>query len=216
MEQYYKYNRTYHLPNSLGSTSDDKFMLDTSEFVGKTIIISEKMDGENTNMYPDRYHARSIDSKDHESRHYVKGVWGRIKSQIPDGWRICGENLYAKHSLYYEDLESYFMVFSIWDENNMCLSWNDTVDFCKMLDLVTVPTLVERMLFDDKFILDFPSKIDTSKQEGFVIRNVDTFHYDEFYKNVGKWVRPKHVTSGNHWMFEKIVPNKLRSNGEDK
>lgn len=211
MGQYYKYNRTLHLPNSLGSTSDDKFMDDTTDFIGKYIIGSEKMDGENTNMYRDRYHARSIDSKDHDSRHYVKGIWGQIKNEIPDGWRICGENLYAKHSLFYEDLESYFMVFSIWDENNMCLSWKDTVDFSKILNLVTVPTVIEPMLFDNNFIIDFAKKIDTTKQEGFVIRNVDSFHYDDFSKNVAKWVRPKHVTTGEHWMYSQIIPNKLKN-----
>jgi RNA ligase len=207
--EYYKYNRTYHLPWSLGSTSDDKFLDNTQAFEGKIIVLTEKMDGENTNMYPDRIHARSIDSKDHDSRHWVKGLWGQIKTQIPEGWRICGENMYAKHSLYYDNLESYFLVFSIWDENNMCLSFYDTIKICDMLGLTMVP-IMKIMLYDEKVLKEIADELDITKHEGYVIRNIESFHYDDFSDNVAKWVRPKHVTSSQHWMFEKITPNLLK------
>ena len=42
-----KYPRTYHLPWSLGATSDDKILKDTSCFDDKIVIITEKLDGEN-------------------------------------------------------------------------------------------------------------------------------------------------------------------------
>lgn len=205
---FYKYKRTYHLPWSLGSTSDDKFLENTNSFKDMTIVITEKMDGENTNMYPDRYHARSIDSKDHESRHYVKSIWGRIKHEIPDGWRICGENLYAKHSIFYDKLPDYFMVFSIWDETNTCLSWKDTVYFAGLLNLVTVPE-IGVMKYDEDFLKKLALNFDSVNKEGYVIRNIESFHYDNFTDNVGKYVREKHITTDEHWMFSKITPNKL-------
>lgn len=210
MSNYFKYPRTYHLPWSLGSTSDDKFMPDIESFKGKKIVITEKMDGENTNMYPDRIHARSIDSKHHDSRNWVKGEWGRIKGEIPDGWRICGENLYAKHSLFYEDLPTYFMVFSIWNEKNECLSWKDTLDICKLLNLQTVP-VINICDFNEGMLRELADKFDTQKKEGYVIRNEEAFHFDTFTENVGKWVRPKHVTTDQHWMFQAITPNKLKT-----
>jgi hypothetical protein len=208
----YKYPRTMHFPWSPGTSSDDRIMHDITPLRGKRIIVTEKMDGENTNMYRDRIHARSMDSIDHPSRHWVKGLWGEIKHEIPDGWRICGENIYAKHSIPYEGLPTYFMVFSIWNENNECLSWKETIEVCSMLRLQTVP-LVTEMEFDDKWLIDYSDKIDTNKMEGYVVRNVDRFHYDDFGDNVAKWVRAKHVNSGSHWMFEQIVPNKLREQG---
>lgn len=214
MEIYFKYKRTYHLPWSLGSTSDDKFHENTDDFKGMTIVITEKMDGENTNMYPDRYHARSIDSRDHPSRSYVKQVWGRIKHEIPDGWRICGENIYAEHSLPYDDLEAYFQVFSIWDENNMCLSWSDTTDICKSLGLITVP-LINICVYDEEYLKELARTMDLTKKEGYVIRNFRTFHYNDFTKNVGKFVRPKHITTDQHWMEKPVVPNKLKQNGKN-
>jgi len=206
---YYKYQRTLHLPWSLGSTSDDKFMSDTEHFNGKRIVITEKMDGENTNMYSDRIHARSIDSNHHESRNWVKGLWGSIKHDIPEGWRICGENLYAKHSLFYEDLETYFMVFSVWNEKNECLSWGDTINVCNMLNLKTVP-VIDILDFNVSYLRGLANTFDTGLKEGYVIRNVESFSFDEFSKNIGKWVRPKHVRTNEHWMFDMIIPNKLK------
>lgn len=206
---YFKYNRTYHLPWSLGSTSDDKFLESTEAFEGQVMIITEKMDGENTSLYPDKIHARSIDSKDHDSRHWVKGLWGRIKNDIPEGWRICGENLFAKHSIFYEELETYFMVFSIWNENNECLSWSDTVDICDMLGLKMVP-VIGRIKYDEAYLKRLASSFDTNSSEGYVIRNEKSFHYDNFSDNVAKWVRPKHVTTDQHWMYSMIIPNKLK------
>lgn len=209
MVEFYKYPRTYHLLWSLGSTNDDKFLESPDAFIGKTIVITEKMDGENTNMYPNKIHARSMDSLDHPSRHYVKGMWGQIRNEIPEGWRICGENLYAKHSLYYDNLESYFMVFSIWDENNMCLSWKDTVDISKSLNLVTVP-IIDTIVYDEEYLKKLANNFDTDKKEGYVIRNIESFHFNDFTDNVAKWVRPKHITTNEHWMFQEIIPNKLK------
>jgi hypothetical protein len=209
MTQYYKYPRTFHLPWSPGSSSDDKVLQDLSCFDGKTIVITEKMDGENCNLYNDKIHARSIDSKDHESRHWVKGMWGNIKNEIPNGWRICGENLFAKHSLFYDDLPSYFLVYSIWNEHNECLSWNDTLEVCNLLNLTPV-RVIDVITYDENYLRNLSTKIDTDKVEGFVIRNSESFGYNEFQYNVAKWVRESHVTTNEHWMFEKIIENKLK------
>jgi hypothetical protein len=58
---------------------------------------------------------------------------------IPLGWRVCGENVFAKHSIYYDKLPSYFLVFSIWDENNFSLNWEEVEGLCELLGFYTVP-----------------------------------------------------------------------------
>lgn len=58
--KYIKYPRTYHLPFSLGKTNDDKVLSNTDHFKGKMVVITEKMDGENTTLYSDYLHARSL------------------------------------------------------------------------------------------------------------------------------------------------------------
>ena len=210
MPNYYKYSRTHHLDWSPGLQNDDRRQEHYEEFKTNEIVATLKLDGENCNMYNDRIHARSIDSKDHPSRHYVKGLWGGIKHQIPEGWRICGENVYAKHSIFYKNLESYFYVFSIWDENNECLNWDDTVYFSKDLGLATVP-VIYRGDYDEDFLRKL-HKIESMKdEEGYVVRVCRSFAYEDFNRNVAKFVRKNHVQSDQHWMFQEVVPNQLKN-----
>ena len=203
-----KYPRTYHSPWSLGVTNDDKVIKDTSSFIGNEVVLLEKMDGENTTLSRDYIHARSLDSVDHPSRHWVKGIWGQIRHNIPEGYRICGENLFAKHSIEYNDLPNYFMVFNIWDENNICLSFDETLEWCNLLEIQHVPVLW-RGIYDENFIKNF--ELDFSKQEGYVVRLTKSFHYDDFEKSVMKMVKKGHVQTDSHWMFQKVVPNKLKN-----
>ncbi len=187
-----KYPRTYHFPFSQGFTSDDKVLKSIEHFIGKEIVMTEKRDGENSTIAKEYTHARSLDSVNQPYRHWLKGLWSTIQYDIPDEWRICGENLYAKHSIHYTDLTTYFEVFSIWNENNMCLSWNDTEDWCKLLGLTTVPVIF-RGIFDENFLRNY--KFDTEKQEGYVVRLADSFSYDDFDKSIAKFVRAGHISN---------------------
>jgi len=209
MSDKYKYPRTPHLPYSPGATNDDKVLKSLAHFEGMVIAATEKMDGECSTIAAEYTHARSLDSKDHPSRHWLKGLWATIRHDIPTGYRICGENLYAKHSIEYSSLDSYFYVFSVWDENNFCLSWEDTKLICGELGLITVPELYIGK-FDSNIVENLQDKLSPITQEGFVIRNVGSFHYDDFDKNLAKWVRKNHVQTDSHWMQSKIVPNKLK------
>ena len=201
-----KYPRTPHLMWSETKSADDRMLSSLEHFVGKEVILSEKRDGENSTITKEYYHARSLDSADHPSRHWLKGLWGTIRYDIPDDWRICGENLYAQHSIHYNALKSFFEVFSIWDDKNFCLSYDDTVDWCNLLGLQMVP-LIWRGTFDENFIQNI--KIDTEKQEGYVIRLAEGFHFDNFQLSMAKWVRAHHVQTDSHWMYRAITPNKL-------
>lgn len=203
----FKYQRTAHLPFSEGCTSDDKKLTSVEHFYGKEIIMTEKRDGENSTIAKNYTHARSLNSVDHPSRHWLKNLHGTMGYNIPEDWRVCGENLYAKHSISYNDLNTYFEVFSIWNEKNICLSFDETLDWCELLGLNHVPVLW-RGIFDEQFLKDY--KLDLEKQEGFVIRLADSFRYEDFYTSVAKWVRENHVTTSDHWMYEKMEINKIK------
>lgn len=212
-----KYPRTWHLPWSPGATKDDRILEDVDSFIGKDCVITVKMDGENTTMYSDYVHARSIEYDPHPSRSWVKALHARIAHDIPKGWRVCGENLYAKHSIHYENLEDYFQVFSVWNEKNICLSWRETKIWAELLGLKMVPVLYEDRPFDYALF----SRLDLNEIrktygivdeiEGYVIRTSSFFHYKEFRRCVGKYVRANHVTTHGHWMRAKLEPNKLRN-----
>ena len=213
-----KYPRTYHLPWSPGATNDDRMMKDLSTFEAKGVeapgvVVTVKMDGESTTMYPDYIHARSIEYDPHPSRNWVKALHGRIAHDIPKGWRVCGENLYAKHSIEYANLADYFQVFSIWDEHNMCLDWPMTKMYAELLGLKVVPTLYVGP-WDEKLIRGLHKEtFHGDPCEGYVVRLATCFHYRNFRTSVGKYVRKSHVTTHGHWMRSRLEINRLKGDG---
>jgi len=217
-QDYVKYPRTPHVPGSPGSSPDDRHQPDLSALYGTEVIVTEKMDGENATLYTNYYHARSTTQKYHGSRDWIGALQGRIGWEIPERWRICGENMYAKHSIHYNELESYFLVHSVWNEHNMCLSWGETLEWCDLLGIQPVP-LLDRFIFDEKEgpeILDrIRDGLDLSKQEGYVIRPYKEFHYSEFTRLVAKWVRPNHIETDADFLRQKIVPNQLKHSPSD-
>lgn len=202
-----KYPRTPHLPWSEGGTPDDILLSNADMFNGMNVVVTEKMDGENTTMYFDRIHARSTSSQDHPSRHLVKTLWSHMRFDIPQGMRIVGENLYAKHSIYYEQLPSVFLVFAVFD-GNTCLSWNETETWCKLFGLRHVPVLYKGPWEKTQIMQCYTGQSQCGGlQEGYVVRNADKFSFSGFTSNVAKFVRKGHVQTSEHWMMQKIVPN---------
>ena len=206
--KYVKHPRTYHLPQSENLTSDDKMIENTHQFDGKRVIISTKLDGEQTTWHNDYMHARSIDTKFHKSRTFVQNMHAKVGYLIPEGWRVCGENCYAQHSLHYKNLKSYFYVHSIWNEKNVCLSFDETKEWCELLNLVLVDTLYDG-IYSDAVIENTIKQLNKVGDEGFGVRNADAFPYSSFRKNVAKWVRKNHVHTHAHWMQQEIVKNEL-------
>ena len=209
----FKYPRTPHLPWSPGNTSDDIILNATNHFVGKEIVVTEKLDGENTTMYSDYLHARSLNSHAHPSREWVKGLHARISYAIPTGWRICGENVYARHSIPYYDLESYFFIFSIWNEQNRCLDWDQTVEWARVWNIPT-PREFYRGLWDEDRISSL--SINTATCEGYVVRTTEEFSYNDFHHHTAKWVRKGHVGTEEHWMHQEVVRNMLSKKPNEK
>jgi len=207
-----KYPRTWHLPWSPGATSDDRMLaMETLLDWNYEVVITEKLDGENTSFYNDGIHARSIDYEPHPSRNKIKALHAQIAHDIPDGWRICCENLTAVHSIKYEKLKSICSVFSIWN-GCKCLSWDDTVLFAGVLGLETVPVLY-RGLWEPEYNslsgLPLADRLDTNKQEGYVIRPAGEFELRQFSTVVGKYVRKNHITTHGHWMRSKLEYNEI-------
>lgn len=204
-----KYPRTHHLPWSPGVNDDDRVIESLKAFEGRRVIVTEKMDGENTSLYRDYTHARSVDGRSHPSRNWVKQFWSGIAGDIPAGWRICGENLYAQHSIAYDALPTYFMGFSIWNERNVCLAWDETLEWFALLGIRPVPVLFDG-LFDEKAIRALWNEKEWSSREGYVVRVADEISYGDFRHTVAKFVRKGHVQTVKHWMHgQPIVRNGL-------
>lgn len=213
MQTRYKYPRTPHLPWSPGRGSDDKVLADTSCFEGKRVIITEKMDGENTTLYNDGLHARSIDSKHHPSRSWIKSFWAsNVQDILHPEVRICGENMFAKHSIKYHALDSYFLGFSVW-KNSHCMSWDTTLMVFELYNIKPVPVLYDGLWDENYRWLGYRTcGTDDDKprlSEGYVVRIADGFELEDFGKSVCKYVRTNHVQTDQHWMQKEVEVNGL-------
>lgn len=197
------------MPLSPGKGKDDLILPDLNHFRERQVVLTEKMDGENTTFTREGVYARSLNSRHHESRSWVKDLWGRIRFDIPEGWRICGENLYAQHSIAYDKLPSYFLVFAIFNESNYSLSWLDVCTFASLLGLNTVPEISRPTFFDENEVYSQARTVVQQGGEGLVIRFLRGYHFVSYYWSQAKYVRAGHVITSKHWMYEAIAPNKL-------
>lgn len=233
--KYIKYSKTPHFPWSKGRHWDD-IGIGSIPFVGKNVVVTEKMDGECTSIYSDHFHARSLDSRMHISRGEIAQLQMTIGMDIPEGMRICGENVFAKHSIFYPfkkgEVPYHFLVFGIY-RDDVCLSWKETVEWCELFGLKHVPVLYEG-IWDEKKVKacytgvsfyrgweenpalnsDFITAEEIKKipltiaaQEGYVVRTTDSFPEKDFQNNVAKFVRKNHIKTSDHWMSEAIVRN---------
>lgn len=210
---YTKYPKTLHLPWSPGLQNDDRLLQSFAGLQGEEVVVTLKLDGENTTLMRSHLHARSLDSKNHPSRNWIKALHGRIKREIPEDWRICGENLYAEHSIHYESLPSYFFVFNIWERARR-LDWDSTVAYCRLLDLETVPVLW-RGLWDERKIWQITESLDPQTQEGAVIQVTRSIAPGEWSRKAAKYVRRGHVQSDELWLLKPVVPNGLSIGPEE-
>lgn len=206
-----KYPRTYHLPYSQSKTDDDKTLPNDDQFKGMEVVVTIKMDGENTTVYPDGYiHARSLDGTGYEWQNWLKGKVWDFCYKLPEDFRIIGENLYAKHSIGYkfDNIEKCFQVFCVayTNENGVDMfgSWEFIRQICESLGLYHVREIYKGIYDKDKIMKAFEDvKKELAEQgqdiEGFVVRDTEAFPSAEFSKHVAKYVRANHVQTDKHW-----------------
>lgn len=209
----YKYPRSFHLPYSEKSTSDDKIMDSDLHFMNKEVVVSIKMDGENTTIYNDKSHARSLNSLvDSEDRRWIEAFRSlHIEGKIDNDIRICGENLFYKHTCKYDNLKSMFYGFSIW-KNDICLSWDDTVKIFNDLEITPV-TVIYRGIYDKEKILKLFNEYDKNGiNEGFVIRLSSEYNIEDFKYSLNKFVKNTFIIPSKHWKYDVKDYNKLENN----
>ena len=209
MVEYVKYHKTMHLPWSPGLQNDDRVITTLDHFKDKEVIVTEKMDGENASLYHSGYmHPRSIDGRYHPSRDWVKGWWASRAHMLDENFRICGENMFAQHSIIYNELESYFYGFSLW-QHNWCLSWDATISKFQALDIIPVPE-IWRGQFNIDILKEIGESLNPDTQEGYVVRLVNGYALEQSHLKIAKFVRQNHVQTDEFWMHSELKPNKLK------
>jgi len=215
-----KYPRTYHLPFSPGAP-EDKIIKDINTLLNVPVIITEKLDGSNVSIMSDKCFARShANPPKHASFDMFKAFHAQVKHLIPLQVQLFGEWLYAKHSIEYENLPGYFLLFGVRNINTqMWTSWSSVEKIAEIIGVYTVPVISRNTVFSNEKELKnliqhyykFPSMY-SKQREGFVIRHKNEFNNDNFQQCVAKWVRAEHNQIDEHWMRKEIVRNKLNEN----
>jgi hypothetical protein len=213
-----KYERTYHFPWSPGTTSDDRFLETTEDLIGEEIVITEKLDGENSGITKGGVYARSHSAyTTNPWAEMVRNLHSSLSNSLNEDEFLFGENMEGIHSIEYKNLTSPFYLFNVAirkDDVFYFQSWDTIIEYSKMLNLNVVPTLFKGTIHSEKELKELTLDIlknrsvlepfDTKTKEpinmeGIVVRRTCEFKADDFKTYAAKWVRKNHVKTDEHW-----------------
>ena len=152
-----KYPRTPHLEGSrLQAGDEDLSQIPFSYIKGKYIVIEEKVDGANCAISFNSNAELLLQSRGHyltggyRERHFnLFKQWANVHQEaffevLGDRYIMYGEWLYAKHTVYYDNLPHYFMEFDIYDKvEKKFLSTKARRELIKDLPVESVLVLAE-------------------------------------------------------------------------
>ena len=212
-----KYPRSFHLPWSPGGTSDDKRLKSVSALLDQELVITEKCDGSNLTYTAKAVYSRSHSGPpSHPSFDLAKATHGRIRHLISEGISVFCEFCYAVHSIAYDELPGYSLVFGVRDdERGLWWDWDMVTAQAADLGLPTVPLVFRGKVGSEKELMDLTTSLSAQpsafggQREGVVVRLASSFPDAAFSTSLGKWVRRDHVTTDEHWLHQAIVPQRV-------
>lgn len=252
-----KFPRTPHIEGSRQQPGDEDLdSVPFDEIKGQWIVVGEKLDGANAGLRFDESGELYLQSRGHfleggyRERHFdLFKQWASTRAQelhavLGHRYAVYGEWLFAKHTIFYDQLPHYFLVFDVLDvQEERFLTTPQRRELLDPLPLVSAPVLYEgpATTHDDLLALltraTFKSpcwrdavvsacatkgideqqawlETDQSELMEGLYIKVETDHVVERYK----WVRASFLTtvvdSGTHWLRRPIVPNELQEGVE--
>ena len=204
-----RYPRTPHWPWSEKVHRDDSYHINPEFFVGKEVVITEKLDGGNTCLHAGEVYARSVTSPSHDGwMAMVRKNHAWKVSKLLKDMTFYGEDLYGIHSIEYDPMyeQDTFNLFSIrHNKMNVFFSWASIASYANQYGFRTVPVCFQGTFKSVEAITQWfkdnrptPSSLGPEK-EGFVMRTSWGFDADQFSTNVCKYVRNNHVQTDEHW-----------------
>jgi len=118
------------------------------------------------------------------------------------------------------DDREYFQIFGVYDKvRNLWLSWPDTETVADTLGFPTTPVIYcedkeDNATFETKTearrkLIEYAHNVIDNGGEGIVVRSKFPYHYSQFGRRLGKYVRENHVKTDKHWSHNDIIENKL-------
>lgn len=234
----YKFPRTPHLVGS-ASTRDDRVLSaeETREVLALPLRVDEKVDGANVGLHFEPAHDEArpfaltlvAQNRGHllgpgEHPQYAP-LWSwiaareaRLRRYLHTRFVLYGEWCYARHSVRYDRLPSYFLAFDLYDKTRRCFLDRPSVRrVCDRCDVDMVPSLHEPVVLGSMravAALVGPSRVafDT-RAEGVYLRHEVPGRLLGRYK----WVHPE-FTAGisTHWSSRPIEKNLLVAHARER
>ena len=169
MDAIIKYPRTPHLQGSrLQSGDEDLSQRPFGDIAGRHLVLEEKIDGANCAISFSEDGQLRLQSRGHfltggyRERHYdLLKQWAAVHSDALNAvlghrYIMYGEWMYAKHSIYYDNLPHYFMEFDVLDrETGVFLDTPSRHSLLKPLPVCHVPVLAEGVFKSTEDILQY-------------------------------------------------------------
>lgn len=256
LDRLHKYPRTHHLEGSRRQPGDED--LETAPFrrlAGRHLVVEEKVDGANAGLSFDLSGRLRLQSRGHfltggpRERHFALfKAWAsrhqaRLFAALGTRYVLYGEWLYAKHTIFYDQLPHYFLEFDVLDRTDGAfLSTARRRALLAGLPLVSAPVLWEGLLpsrgalesligpsrckspvWRDRLTrlradLGLPAadaETDpTDLMEGLYIKVEEGGHVVDRYKLIRAGFLTTVLQSGSHWLSRPIVPNQLRDGAD--
>ena len=120
----------------------------------------------------------------------------------------------------YDNERAYFQVFGVYHmEYDTWLSWPTTERIADDIGFPTTPVIdvtderdkpmfTNENQFYDK-VYQTAQEVINNGGEGVVVRSKFPYHYGQFGKRLGKYVRENHVKTDEHWKHTKLIRNQL-------
>jgi hypothetical protein len=156
MEKIRKYPRTQHLVGSNKQVGDhDLNSVAFSEIQNRYLVIEEKIDGANCGISFTSDGELALQSRGHYLgpsnarerqfnlfKSWANGIADQLFDILGDRYLMYGEWMYAKHTVFYDQLPHYFMEFDIYDrKKEIFLSTAKRHEMLKGTSIVSVPVI---------------------------------------------------------------------------
>lgn len=205
-----KYPRTRYWPWSPSVPPGDRRHADPERFVGREVVVTEKVDGALACLVGGEAFPRSMTAPGNAPwlamvrKHHAWKLRGCDDA-------IYGEDLYGVHAIEYAPTveEETFRVFAVRRRvsgADRLASWDETERVAAAHGMPLVPVLFRGRFDSTREIGEFfaaeigkPSALGGPEREGFVLRDASGFSVSDFAATVAKHVRPNHVQTDLHW-----------------
>jgi hypothetical protein len=222
-EVLHKYPSTPHL-DWLGQENvrDDKVLTpaEARKFLSGPVVVEEKVDGANLGLSFDPVSQLRFQNRGNWLSGKLTGQWERLhgwaadheaglRDNLPSGHILFGEWCYIKHSIRYECLPDWFLVFDVYDcREQKFWSVRRRDALAAAAHLATVPRLSIGLFSpaDLRTILDGRSDLYGGPREGIYLRRED----DDWLLRRAKLVQLGFTqTITVHWTRQGLVANRL-------